>query len=43
MFLKENKSDIRPCEMTATKPHTHCQAALAAHIQSLPKSVLRVV
>ena len=29
--------------MTATKSHTHCQAALAAHIQSQAKSVLSVV
>ena len=29
--------------MTATKSHTHCQAALAEHIQSQAKSVLSVV
>ena len=29
--------------MIATKSHTHCLAALAAHIQSQPKSVLSVL
>ena len=30
-------------EMTPTKSHTHCQAALAAHLQSQSISVLSFV
>jgi hypothetical protein len=34
---------VRPYEMTSTKSHTRCQTALAAHVQSQPKSMLNAV